>query len=92
MALRVSLTAMLAACSHSPSEGDAKALSKERLSDFRYLSLDSSDRVNGIADRDSYYRVAVKYRLDMLKPNKDVRDRFKEQTRSVRCKRRSTPV
>lgn len=80
-ALCASLITTLTACSHSPSESDAKAVIKERLAGCNYLSLDSFDRVNGIAQGDSYYRVDVKYTLDIARPDEDLRDRFAEQAK-----------
>jgi hypothetical protein len=83
LALSASLITALTACSHSPSESDAKAVIKDRLGNCQYLSLDSFDKVNGIARGDSYYQVDVKYSISLLKPDSDIRDRFKEQTKLV---------
>jgi hypothetical protein len=81
LALCASLITALAACSHSPSESDAKAVIKSRLENCDYLSLDSFDRVNGIAQGDQYYNVAVAYSISLSKPDSDIRDRFKEQAK-----------
>lgn len=55
----------ISACSKAPSEGDAKQVVQNTLGGCRYLSIDSFEKVNGIADGDRGYRVEVKYSVKM---------------------------
>ncbi|WP_434661479.1 hypothetical protein P5W99_00770 [Paraburkholderia sp. A3BS-1L] len=66
--------ALLSACSHGPSESDAKAVIKERFASCQYLSLNDFDKTNGIpGDDPSNYRVEVKYTAT-LEPTDDQKD------------------
>lgn len=65
LALCASMIALLAACSHQPSESDAKAVIKQRLGDCKYFSLDSFEKTNGISVDENDYRVEVKYAVKM---------------------------
>jgi hypothetical protein len=61
------------ACSHSPSDGEAKDAVKARYAGCSYLSLKSFDKTNGIPIDDNDYRVDVKYTLRMS-PDGDMKD------------------
>lgn len=66
LALCASMIALLTACSHSPSESDAKAVIKTQFADCDYFSLRSFDKVNGTpGDDENSYRVDVKYTVRM---------------------------
>ncbi|SAL06133.1 hypothetical protein AWB81_07458 [Caballeronia arationis] len=77
LALCVSLIASLAACSHSPSEGDAKDAVQARYAGCSYISLRSFDNTNSIPIDDNDYRVEVKYTLRMS-PDSDMKDFAKQ--------------
>ncbi|SAL08082.1 hypothetical protein AWB81_08576 [Caballeronia arationis] len=82
LALCVSLIASLAACSHSPSEGDANAAIKTRLGDCKYFSIGSFDKVNGIPVDDNDYRMEVRYSITMDLDSR-YHDRLKQHMKNV---------
>jgi len=66
LALCASMILALTACSHGPSESDAKQAIQARLGDCKYFSIDSFDKTNGIPVDDNDYQVEVKYTIKML--------------------------
>lgn len=78
VALCASMIFALTACSHAPSDSEAKAVIKDRFADCKYISLDSFEKVNGIPVDDNDYRVDVKYTVSLTPEDSDLQDGLKE--------------
>lgn len=78
LALCAPMIALLAACSHQPSESDAKAVIKQRLGDCKYFSLDKFSKTNGIPVDQNNYKVEVKYTLMLSAEDSGVKDQLKD--------------
>lgn len=77
LALCASLIASLVACSHSPSEGDAKEAVEAHYAGCAYFLVTKLDTMTSIPTDNNHYRVDVKYTIRMF-PDGAMKD-FAEQ-------------
>lgn len=68
----------LSACSNAPSESEARKVVQDALGSCRYLSINSFEKTNGIAEGENAYRVEIKYSVKMT-PTEEILEDVKRR-------------
>lgn len=66
------LAVMLAGCSSSPSDSDARKVVENAIGSCDYVKVTDFEKVNGIASGDNYYTLQVKYAIEFKSFDKNI--------------------